>query len=77
MRNKETFMTQTIQPRSWVSLSKPDTDLSVHDGEMEDNMDYLLQILDNLNNLYEKLNRLDYLLERKEIELNLYQKYKK
>ena len=72
MRNKETFMTQTTQSCSWFSLSKPGTDLSVHEGETEDNMSLLLQVLDSLNRLYETLNRLDYVIERKAIELNIY-----
>ena len=76
MSDKETYMTHTIQSRPCGSLSKPDTDLSVHEGETEDNMDLLLQMLGNLDNIYEKLNRLGHLLERKEIELNLHQRSK-
>ena len=77
MSNKETYLTHTIQSRPCGSSNKPETDLSVHEGETEENMDLLLQMLDNLDNIYEKLNRLGHLLERKEIELKSHQKYKK
>jgi hypothetical protein len=52
-------MTQTVQPCSTPLLNKM---------EAEDNKILLLQIFDNLNNLYEKLSRLDYLMQRKNIE---------
>ena len=76
MSDKETYMTHTIQSRPSGSSSKSDTDLSVHEGETEDNMDLLLQMLGNLDNIYEKLSRLDHLMERKEIELKLHQRSK-
>ena len=72
MRTKETSITQTTQIRSWVSLSEPDKDLSVHEDETEDNMSLLLQIFDSLNRLHESLNRLDCAIERKAIELKLH-----
>jgi len=68
---KDIFITKTIQPSSWVSLSeankKPETD----------NMSLILSVFDSLNNLYEKLSRLNYVLERIIIKHNLYQKSKK
>jgi len=65
-------MAQTKQPRSWVSLTETGKDLSVNKPEKEDNISLLLSICDSLNILYEKLNRLDYLLERKKMELGIY-----
>jgi hypothetical protein len=61
-------MTQTIQSRSSVSLKEADTDLNKNKPEPEVNKSLLLYIFDSLNNLYEKLNRLDYLIPRKKIE---------
>ncbi|MDR2942102.1 MAG: hypothetical protein LBV17_05890 [Treponema sp.] len=52
-------MTRTVQPRSTPLLNKM---------EAEDNKILLLHIFDSLNNLYEKLSRLDYLMQRKSIE---------
>ena len=69
-------MTQTIQPRSLATLNNAGKDLTIHKPETEDNMSLLLSVLDNLNNLYEKLNRLNYVLQRWNIELILYQKAK-
>jgi hypothetical protein len=61
-------MTQTIQPRSWAYLSEAGKDLTIHKPETEDSMSLLLSIFDSLNNLCEKLNRLNYVLQRKNIE---------
>ena len=64
-------MTHTVQPRSLASLSEPRKDLPIRKPEeTEDNMSLLLSVYDSLNNLCEKLNRLDYVLKRKNIELN-------
>jgi len=65
-------MSRTIQPRSWASLSNAGENLNENKSEIEDNKTLLLSIFDNLNNLKEKLSRLDYLLKRIEIEQNLY-----
>jgi hypothetical protein len=68
-------MTQTIQPRSWAHLSETGKDLTIDNKpktETEDVMGLLLQIFDGLNNLYEKLNRLNYVIQRKNIEQFLY-----
>jgi hypothetical protein len=40
----------------------------------EDNMGLLISVFDSLNNLCEKLNRLNYVLQRKTMELDIYQK---
>jgi hypothetical protein len=66
-------MTQTIQPRSWVLLNKAYKKLKKNKPETEDdNMSLVLQVYDDLNNLYENLNRLNYLIERKNLEKNIH-----
>ena len=65
-------MTQTAQPRSWVTLNETGKDLSVQKPEEEDNWSLLLSVFDNLNNLCEKLSKLEYLLARMSIEQILY-----
>jgi hypothetical protein len=66
-------MTQTIQPRSWVLLNKADNDLKKNEPEIEGNdASLMLQVFDGLNNLYEKLNRLYYLVERKKLEKSIH-----
>jgi hypothetical protein len=65
-------MTQTIQSRSGVSLKEADMDLNKNKPETETNKNLLIHIFDSLNNLYEKLNRLDYLIQRKNIKQILY-----
>jgi site-specific recombinase len=69
-------MTQTIQPRSLALLSETGKDLTIDKPEAEDNLSLLLQIFDNLNDLYEKLDRLRYVIQRKKIEQILCQKGK-
>jgi hypothetical protein len=76
MGNKGIFMTQTTQLRSWASLGETDKDLTLDKPKAEDDRELILQLFDNLNTLYEKLNKLDYLLQRKNIERILYQKNK-
>jgi hypothetical protein len=61
-------MTQTIQPRSLAYLSE------TVKTEPEDNMSLFLQVFDSLNNLNETLRRLNYLIQRKNIEQILFQK---
>jgi hypothetical protein len=66
-------MTQTIQPCSWVLLKKADKKLKNNEPETEDdNISLVLQVYDGLNNLYEKLSRLNYLVERKKLEKNIH-----
>jgi hypothetical protein len=69
-------MTQTIQALSLKNETNvTDNNLSIQKPEVEteDNMSLMLSILDKLNNLYGKLNRLNYLIQRKKIKhiLNL------
>jgi hypothetical protein len=61
-------MTETIQPRSRVTLNNTEKYFTINKPQEEDNISLLLSIFDNLNNLYEKLNRLNYLIERRNVE---------
>jgi hypothetical protein len=63
-------MTQTTQLRSWALINNPGKDLTINKKpEAEDNMSLLLSVLDSLNNLSEKINKLDYLIQKKAEEL--------
>jgi len=61
-------MTKTIQPYSEASLSETDKDMAIDKPETEDNMSLMLSLCDSLNNLYEKLSRLEYVVKRKKLE---------
>jgi hypothetical protein len=65
-------MSRTIQLRSWATLSEPCENLNEDKSEPEDNRKLLLTIYDNLNKLYEKLNRLNYIIEKRKLESYLY-----
>jgi hypothetical protein len=69
-------MTRTIQPCSWAYLSEAEKNLTLIKPETEDNVMLLLSVFDSLNKLCEKLNRLNYIIQRKNIEQILCQKYK-
>jgi hypothetical protein len=76
MINKKTLKTQTVQSCSCISIKKKDKDLTEIKPEEEDNISLLLTIFDGLNNLYEVLNRLNYVIQRKKINLTLYPEIK-
>jgi hypothetical protein len=62
-------MKQTIQALSLrTETNVKDNNLSIQKPEAQDNMSLMLSILDKLNNLYDKLNRLNYLIQRKKIK---------
>jgi len=65
-------MSRTEQPRSWATLSNTGEDLNENKQEPEDNKALLLSVFDSLNKLYERLNRLDYILTKKRMEQELY-----
>ena len=65
-------MTQTTQPCSWAVLNKPGKGLPKNKTESEDNMKLLLSVFDSLNNLCEKLNRLNYAIQRRKLEQIVY-----
>ena len=69
-------MTQTTQPCSRITLNETRKDLTMQKPETEDNMSLLFSVFDSLNNLCEKLSRLEYLLTRRNIEQILYRKCK-
>jgi len=69
---KEVSMTKTIQFRSHVTLCETNKVLTIQKPETEDNRALLLAVFDSLNNLYEKLNKLNFALQRKNIEQLLY-----
>ena len=73
---EDVLITTTSQPSSWAILSDAGKDLTVYDSETEENINLMLTICDNLNELYEKLNRLNYVMGRKIIEHNLHQNIK-
>jgi hypothetical protein len=55
-------------------LSETVKDLPLNKPETEDNMSLLLSVFDSLNNLCEKLNRLNCIIQRRNIEYMLYEK---
>jgi len=71
-------MSRTEQPRSWATLSNAGEDLNKNkpepETETEDNRTIVLSLIDSLNNLYEKLIRLDNVMKKKMIEQTLYPK---
>ena len=60
-------MTQTTQSSSLATLNTEE-DLAKNEPEKEDNAKLLLTIYDNLNELYEKLNRLSNIIGRRVAE---------
>jgi len=70
-------MTQTTQPCSWAVLDNAGKDLTIKKPEAEDLRSLLLALFDSLNNLSEKINRLNYVLTRRNIEQNIYRNNKK
>jgi hypothetical protein len=69
-------MTQTIQPRSWAYTIETENHLNIAKPEAENNMGLLLSVFDSLNTLCEKLSRLNYVIQRKNMEQILYRKGK-
>jgi len=73
---EDVFITETSQPSSWATLSETGKDLTIFDSETEENISLMLTICDNLNELYEKLSKLHYVMGRKIIEHTLHQRVK-
>jgi TorA maturation chaperone TorD len=65
-------MTYTIQPNSREFLSDKDKNFEENKPETEDNMSLLLSVLESMNNLCDKLSRLNNVIQKKSVELNLY-----
>jgi len=57
-------MTQTTQYRSLAVINEPGKNPTKKKSATEDNMRLLLRVYDNLNELYERLNRLGNIIER-------------
>lgn len=66
--------TQTAQFRSLAALGEAEKDSTVNKPGTEDNADLLFTVFKSLNDLYEKLNRLSYVMGEKIVEQNLHQK---
>jgi phage terminase large subunit-like protein len=63
------FMTTTTsQHCSWVVLNDTDKYITKAENDIEDDKRLLLAVADSMNNLCEKLSRLEYLLNRKSME---------
>jgi hypothetical protein len=60
-------MTQTKQPRSLAYFSESEKKPDKNTPKTEDNMALLISVYDSLNKLCDRLNRLNYLLKRKNV----------
>ena len=65
-------MSRTIQLRSWATLSEPGETQNENNLEPEDNRKLLLAVYDDLNELCEKLARLNYVIGKRRLENYLY-----
>jgi hypothetical protein len=61
-------MTRTTQNRSCALLTNTGNGLAVNKPEAEDNVSLFLQVLDSMNELYEKLIKLKKKKKRKKME---------
>jgi hypothetical protein len=74
-------MTKTIQFHSIAHIEKKGLDnlfsssalANPRNSKAQDNLKLLVSVYDSLNNLCSSLERLDYALKRKVIEINLFQ----
>jgi hypothetical protein len=66
-------LTRTVQPLSLTVVRQTEKAKKAEseDNTADGNVSEILSLCDSLNNLCEKLSRLDYLLKRKIIEKNL------
>jgi hypothetical protein len=69
-------MTSTSQKCSWAVLNNTDKYITKAEDDIEDNNRLLLSIADSMNDLCEKLNKLEYVLKRKNLEQITYPKGK-
>jgi len=62
-------MAKTIQPRTWkTALYEPDKNYNIQKPKKEDNMSLYLTLLDDLNELYKTLSRLNYYIQKRNID---------
>jgi hypothetical protein len=64
MLKKRWVLTKTTQSRSNAYLCKAGNDLHIGKPETEDNMSLLLELVHSLNELYDKISRLNYALKK-------------
>jgi hypothetical protein len=67
-------MTQTTHSNSWAFTIVTEYYLKIFISETKDNLSLLHLVLDSLITLNEKLSRLNYVIQRKDIGLNFYWK---
>jgi hypothetical protein len=70
------FVTTTSQQCSWAVLDNTDKYIADAENDIEDNKRLLLSLADSMNNLSEKLSRLEYILNKKSMEQVSYPKGK-
>jgi len=58
-------MTNTVQSRSLACLNETDEEQTTDKPEEEDNISLLLSVCGSLNDLYKKLSRLNYVMQKK------------
>jgi len=62
-------MAKTIQPRTWkTALYEPDKNYNIPKPKKEDNVSLYLSLLDDLNDLYKTLSRLNYFIQKRNID---------
>ena len=69
-------MTKTTQPCSWTTLIDEEKGLTIDQPETETNASLLLKVCTNLNELYEMLGRLSYVMGKTIAEFESQQKSK-
>jgi hypothetical protein len=62
-------MAKTIQPRTWKTvLLEEDKNYNIQKPKKEDNVSLYLSLLDNLNDLYKALSKLNYYIQKRNID---------
>jgi len=62
-------MTKSIQPRTWkTALNETGKNYYIQKPKKEDNMSLYLSLLDDLNNLYKVLSKLNYFVLKKNLD---------
>jgi hypothetical protein len=70
-------MAKTIQPRTWkASLYEPDKNYYIQKPKKEDNKSLYFSLIDDLNELYKLLCRLNYLTQERNIKQSFSEKKK-
>ena len=62
-------MTKSIQPRTWkTALNETNKNYYIQKPKKEDNMSLYLSLLDDLNDLYKVLSKLNYYILKRNLE---------